>query len=84
MPLPITETRLPLYKPVYPSIPRTVLKHTAFSKNVSAMNFALSGSPGIKTTFAISPFFASLCGVIKFSSRIQISNQAKCVSPSLQ
>ena len=30
---------------------------------VSARYFARNGSPGIKTVFAISPFFASLCGV---------------------
>ena len=35
-----------------------MLKHTGFSRYVSAIYFARSGSPGIRTFFAISPFFA--------------------------
>ena len=37
-----------------------MLKHTGFSRYVSAIYFARSGSPGIRTFFAISPFFAAI------------------------
>ena len=55
MPEPMTDTFLPLYVPVYPNILRTVLNKTGVSKKVSAINLALSGSPGIRTVLAISP-----------------------------
>ena len=42
----------------------TVLTSFASSKNVSAMYFALSGSPGINTMLDMSSTLASLCGVI--------------------
>ena len=35
----------------------------AVSRNVSAMNFALSGSPGMRTVLAKSPSAAEMCGV---------------------
>ena len=38
-------------------------EYTASSKNVSAITFARSGSPGSSTVSAISPIFAALCGV---------------------
>ena len=63
MPPPITDIFFPLYVPVNPSMFLTVLKHTGFSRKFSAINFALKGSPGIRTVFAISPSFALLCGV---------------------
>ena len=59
----ITETFLPLYSPVYPSIPRIPFTCLTFFKKVSAITFALNGSPGITQLFAKSPFFASICGV---------------------
>ena len=46
MPLPITETGVPLYSPVKPSMPRTALTRRTFSRQVSAMCCARSGSPG--------------------------------------
>ena len=54
MPLPMTEILLPLYVPVKPSMLRTVLKHTASLKYVSASVLARSGSPGMSTTGEIS------------------------------
>ena len=41
-------------------------KKAKLAKKVSAMNFALSGSPGISTVFAICPTSALLCGVAIF------------------
>ena len=63
MPWPITLTRLPLCVPVKPSMPRTLLNCTGFSRNFSAMNLALSGSPAIITVSAISPLRAPIWGV---------------------
>ena len=54
----------PLYSPVYPSILRTRLKHSGFSK-IICTNWARKGSPGNSITPAISPFPASICGVLK-------------------
>ena len=68
IPLPMTDTRFPLYVPVYPSMPRTSLNNTASFKKFSAINLALNGSPGIKTTFATSSIFALLCAVDIISS----------------
>ena len=64
----MTDTRCPLYIPVYPSMPRTSLNNTASFKKFSAINLALKGSPGIKTTFATSSIFALLCAVDIISS----------------
>jgi hypothetical protein len=63
MPDPITETRLPLYSPVNPSIFLVELNWLTPVKNSSAIYFALKGSPGSKTVSAISPTFAPICGV---------------------
>ena len=46
IPLDCTETGLPLNVPVKPSIPRSPFRWTTSSRNVSAMYFARSGSPG--------------------------------------
>ena len=76
MPEPITETGTPLYVPVKPNIPLTLLNCFGFSRKFSAINFARNGSPGISTVFAMSPTLAVLCGVplnsaiIKFLSKI--------------
>ncbi len=67
IPPPITETSLPPYVPVYPSMLRTVLKHLGFSRKFSAIYLARKGSPGIRTVFAMSPAFAPLWGVGVFS-----------------
>ncbi len=64
IPVPITETGLPLYVPVYPNMPRTLLKQTGLSKKVSAIHLARKGSPGNNMVSAISPFFASICTLI--------------------
>nr|WP_318029275.1 hypothetical protein [Mycoplasmopsis bovis] len=56
---------MPLYVPVYIKTFLTVFTNSyPSSKNVSAMYFALKGSPGIKTNLAIDPFGAFMCGVI--------------------
>ena len=60
IPVAITETLFPLYVPVYPKIPLTLLNCTGSVRKFSAMNFALSGSPGSSTDFAICPFSALL------------------------
>ena len=46
MPLACTDTGRPLNVPVKPSIPRSPLTWRGSEKNVSAMYFARSGSPG--------------------------------------
>ncbi len=53
MPDPMTVTSFPLYFPVYPSMLRTLLTWTGFSRKCSAMYFARRGSPGIRTVEAI-------------------------------
>ena len=64
MPLAITVTFTPLYVPVKPSMFLTDVINLAFSRNVSAMNFARSGSPGINTVLAKAPSGAEMCGVV--------------------
>ena len=55
--------------PLVQNIVNTYQELYGSDKNVSAINFALRGSPGISTTLAISSFFDSICGVaIIFSS----------------
>ena len=63
MPEAMTETLFPLYVPVYPCIPLTLFTSLASVRKFSAMNLALSGSPGINTVSAKSPALASMCGV---------------------
>src|SRR5262249_25263695 len=52
MPVPCTETGLPLYVPVKPSNPRSVFLGTRSSRYVSEMDFARSRSPGGRTASA--------------------------------
>lgn len=61
MPEPCTEMRCPFHVPVKPSIPRTSLYSVASSRKFSAIHFARSGSPGNRTTGAISPGSAPMC-----------------------
>src|SRR5918997_1529651 len=55
IPVACTETGLPLYVPVNPSIPLSPVTCRASSKKFSAMYFARSGSPGRRTLSAKSP-----------------------------
>ena len=74
MPEAITVTGTPFQSPVCPCTPRTLLTSTGSVKKVSAMNFARSGSPGIKTVLAKSSFSALIWGVeiIADASSVQI------------
>ena len=54
----ITVISFPLYSPVKASIFLTEFTCFTLVKNVSAINLALNGSPGINTFFAISPGLA--------------------------
>ena len=53
---------------------RQVLYCTTSSKKFSAMNLALSGSPGNNTVSAMSPTLASKCGVGTGDLLISISS----------
>ena len=64
MPDPMTLSGLPLAVPVKPSIPLTSVTRRASFMRVSAMRWALLGSPGIRTAGAKSPGSAAMCGVV--------------------
>ena len=66
---------------VKPSIPRTPVTWRTSLRKVSAMNFARSGSPGIRTVFAKSPFSALMWGVaiiiLLFVCKINLSGASR-------
>src|SRR5665809_58578 len=69
MPEPCTETRWPRQVPVKPYMPRISEWQRASSRNASAIHFARSGSPGIRTVGATSPCWAPMWVLISGSPR---------------
>ncbi len=79
----MTESSRPRYEPVKPKTLRTSQTSRASSRKVSAMYFARSGSPGMRTVGAKSPGSALMCGVaMAFLRRASIASRIQRPRPS--